>query len=69
MLLEVILNTMNKKNAIMEKKKSKKEPSGDRLEWQNGRCEVIVYKICKYACILEQEMPPTPVFLPGKFHG
>ena len=32
MLLEVILNTMNKKNVIMEKEESKREPSGDRLE-------------------------------------
>ena len=34
MLLEVIFNTMNKKNVIMEKEESKREePSGDRLEW------------------------------------
>ena len=48
MLLEVILNTMNKKNVTMEKEESKKQPSGDRPQWQNGRCEVIVYKVCTY---------------------
>lgn len=33
MLLGDILNTMNKKNATMEKEEGKKEPSGDGLEW------------------------------------
>ena len=27
------INTMNKKNATMEKEEGKKELSGDRLEW------------------------------------
>ena len=50
MLLEVIFNTMNKKNVIMEKEESKREePSGDRLEWQNGNKQKYWYiEACSY---------------------